>query len=148
MRQGSSQQGADPSLRLGDLTLQQSHYQTGVATRQPLVPLSLSRRLTARMRRRFRGINRMQAALAELISHGVQVPIFGLGCYVIVLTRGSPAASSIRTPDRFDLRHPQWLAGGIDRPTNNQEKENPWETSTRSTRCAMRPCRRAPRTST
>jgi hypothetical protein len=47
MRRGSSQQGADPSLRLGDLTLHSLHYQTGVATRQPLAASGLSRRLTA-----------------------------------------------------------------------------------------------------
>jgi hypothetical protein len=35
IRQYSSQQGADPSLRLGDLTPRKPHYQTGPATRQP-----------------------------------------------------------------------------------------------------------------
>jgi hypothetical protein len=33
--QYSNQQGADPSLRLGDLTPRKPHYQTGPATRQP-----------------------------------------------------------------------------------------------------------------
>src|SRR5690242_1524943 len=47
MRQRSSQQGADPSLRLGDLTLRKMHYQTGVTTRQLLVESGLSRQLIA-----------------------------------------------------------------------------------------------------
>jgi hypothetical protein len=55
MRRGPSQQGADPSLRLGDLTLHELHYQTGVATRQPLAASGLSRRLTA-MPAPFEGI--------------------------------------------------------------------------------------------
>src|SRR5260221_12102565 len=36
IRQRSSEQGADTSLRLGDLTLRKPHYQTGRANRQPL----------------------------------------------------------------------------------------------------------------
>ena len=37
----SSQKGADPSLRLGDLTLRKPHYQTAPAARQPLARPSL-----------------------------------------------------------------------------------------------------------
>src|SRR6185437_12895494 len=59
MRRGSSQQGADPSLRLGDLTLRKVHYQTAVATRQPLVESGLSRQLTAASRLTLTGINRV-----------------------------------------------------------------------------------------
>ena len=55
MRRRSSQQGADPSLRLGDLTLRKLHYQTGVATRQPLVESGLSRQLTADVAPDFEG---------------------------------------------------------------------------------------------
>src|ERR1700694_2147422 len=36
IRRQSSQQGADTSLRLADLTLRKPHYQTGRANRQPL----------------------------------------------------------------------------------------------------------------
>jgi hypothetical protein len=57
MRRESSQQGADPSLRLGDLTLRKVHYQTAVATRQPLVESGLSRQLAAASRPPFKGIN-------------------------------------------------------------------------------------------
>src|ERR1700748_3879940 len=135
MRQGSSQQGADPSLRLGDHTLQQSHYQTGVATRQPLAPLSLSRRLTARMRHRFRGINRAQGVPAGSISCWMKVPTFGSPCYVIVLTRGYAAAASNAVADGFDLWRPQWLAAGIGRPTTITKKRGDlWETSTKFSR--------------
>src|ERR1700760_1392008 len=58
MQRGSSQQGADPSLRLGDLTLRNMHYQTGVATRQPLVESGLSRQFTAASWPPLKGINR------------------------------------------------------------------------------------------
>src|SRR6185312_12685508 len=57
MRRGSSQQGADPSSRLGDLTPHNMHYQTGVATRQPLVASGLSRQFTAASRPVSKAIN-------------------------------------------------------------------------------------------
>jgi len=66
MRRGSSQQGADPSLRRGDLTLHKPHYQTGVAARQSLVASGLSRQLTATMPPLFGGHNSAQDAPAML----------------------------------------------------------------------------------
>src|SRR6185437_3625141 len=57
MRRGSSQPGADPSLRLGDLTPHNMHYQTRVATRQPLVASGLSRQFSAAARPTLKAIN-------------------------------------------------------------------------------------------
>src|ERR1700761_8321592 len=139
MRQGSSQQGADPSLRLSDLTLQQSHYQTGVATRQPLAALGLIATINRENASSIQGNKSHATCACELFSHGVKVPISGPPCYVIVLTWGYPAGHWSPMAGGFDLWHRQWLAARIGRSTKTTKNGEAilWETSTKSTRCAM-----------
>src|SRR5581483_736660 len=58
--QGSSEKGADSSLRPGDITLRTPHYQTAPAPRQPLVTSWLSRRLRATRHPSFGGDSRRE----------------------------------------------------------------------------------------
>src|SRR6202012_4868330 len=117
IRRESSQPGADPSLRLGDLTLRKVHYQTAVATRQPLVESGLSRQLTAASRPPFKGNKsrpNCRPAAWPVRDDGNVIGLTLIGCNVIRMT------VLVRPSTKFDLCRRQWLAGRIG--CRNQEK--------------------------